>query len=528
MLTATAAEPAERVVEIELERNNVFVAEPDSRLPLLYRLANSLHVTTRPFVIRNELLIEEGEPFDSLRFAESLRLLRNRNLFQAVSGSTAVTDSGVVAHVRTQDYWTLRVQTGYSRGGGDQNALLGVYDSNILGTGNTVTLTQRWSTDRDQTRLAVVLPRLVGRRESLSFQFRQTSDGRVTDLGLGRSPDTPSESWSYGLGAYRVDGEWTHYEEDEEVAEFDFREEYGLLYVGRYTGEETQTGAGFGGLYFDFTPDSLRYLRQPLELIDEPGEEAYRMLFAMAGAKKRRFIKTRYLERIGVVEDFPLGWAAQVIFGRNIHGLGASDRRSHAELILQGSTRWSDHWWAAVDAWGSAEWEDGVAGRQRLRLDSRLMYRHTLKTLTALQLSGRFGRRLPSEERAYLGGRSGLRGYPTRALGGNQYLLLNLENRVWTPLRVLFFELGFSVFGDIAWLSDRRQSFSGARPRPAAGVGLLIGNRKAVSGILRVELARRLDGVSELDLIITMNTLLRLIPEVNIPAPVFDLYNHKL
>src|SRR5438034_331239 len=63
--------------------HNVFAAVGDAP-GFLARLANALHVPTRPWVIRRALLVNPGDPYDSARIAETERSLRGLFVFSRV------------------------------------------------------------------------------------------------------------------------------------------------------------------------------------------------------------------------------------------------------------------------------------------------------------------------------------------------------------------------------------------------------------------------------------------------------------
>src|SRR4029078_9771625 len=75
-----------------------------SRVPIVARIARSIHATTRPDVIRRFLLLREGERCNELRRAESERILRAPP-FLADASVVAVpnADGSVDLVVRTAD-----------------------------------------------------------------------------------------------------------------------------------------------------------------------------------------------------------------------------------------------------------------------------------------------------------------------------------------------------------------------------------------------------------------------------------------
>jgi hypothetical protein len=71
--------PNGRITYVLLDNNSIFdTSDPelDTRFVWAYRAANALHLRTRPWVIRRELLFRTGDCFDPFLLAESERLLR--------------------------------------------------------------------------------------------------------------------------------------------------------------------------------------------------------------------------------------------------------------------------------------------------------------------------------------------------------------------------------------------------------------------------------------------------------------------
>src|SRR5262245_39520945 len=89
---------------VEIERHEIF--DPDEARWWLPRLVNWLHIRTREGVVRREVLLAPGSPFDSALAAETVRNLRALGTFRRVQLDTASTDSGLVARVLTKDAWS--------------------------------------------------------------------------------------------------------------------------------------------------------------------------------------------------------------------------------------------------------------------------------------------------------------------------------------------------------------------------------------------------------------------------------------
>ena len=512
--------------KVQLHRYDVFTGEEGGVFQWVYKIMNALHTTTKPFVIHNEILIREGEPFDSLKMVESVRLLRQRGIFEEVKGWLEPADSGVVAHIQTRDYWTLDLQTGFGKEGGETDVVLGLLDSNFFGTGNLFSFTRRWSTDKSQSRWAFFAPRLLGRRENVAGEYRDNTDGIVKAVFAGHEYENPLAPWSYGFSGYRFRGRYPIYESAEEKVRIRLEEHVGGFHLGYYPGRNVQFGGGVGFYLYDFEPDTLQVFEELETPLERPDPRRLRMPFVTVGLQQRRFVQTMNLDQFGVVEDYPIGWNIQAQLGRTLSDLGGKGERSYTAFQTRVSAPLGGGFWGSATGSGGMFWKDGLAGERRARARTMLFRRHSPWALSALQVSGQIGEDAPVEERRYLGGSSGLRGYPVRSFEARDYLLVNFEHRIWTPLRIHIFRFGFSAFWDTGLAAGLGRPIDEFSWKHGAGAGLLIGNRKSASGILRVEVARRLDGGDAWDFTIAMSHLLQFAPRLTLAQPALDVFDH--
>ena len=87
--------PAGVVDRVEILSHSIYAPEAieRARFPWAYRLANTLHVSTRPDRIRAEIVVSEGDCLDLQALEESERLVREL-LFVARARVTTHTESG--------------------------------------------------------------------------------------------------------------------------------------------------------------------------------------------------------------------------------------------------------------------------------------------------------------------------------------------------------------------------------------------------------------------------------------------------
>jgi hypothetical protein len=186
-----AAQEVERAEAPIIERiivrtHNVFDST-EAAGNFLFRLANGLHYTTRPSVVRHELLFKQGERYDSARVAESARNLRARGLFREVVISTAPSDSGMVdVLVDTYDGWSTQLIMNASFTAGELSWALGARETNFLGTGASVGAVYRDVPDRTALQLNANVERIRGSRFGVGGYWDNLSDG---DFG----------AWSVGM-----------------------------------------------------------------------------------------------------------------------------------------------------------------------------------------------------------------------------------------------------------------------------------------------------------------------------------------
>jgi hemolysin activation/secretion protein len=73
-----------------------------------------------------------------------------------------------------------------------------------------------------------------------------------------------------------------------------------------------------------------------------------------------------------------------------------------------------------------------------------------------------------------LGSFTGLRGYNSYEFEGQRMLVVNLEHRMFSLLKVWFFKLGTSYFFDSGVLWNEGEGFGGQKFHSSAGVGIQI------------------------------------------------------
>jgi hypothetical protein len=82
------------------------------------KAVNNLHIKTRQGIIKNLLLIKKGDPYDSLRVNESIRLIRSQKYVNDVffhSSSVSGKNDSVDIFIRVSDVWSIAPGFGISK-----------------------------------------------------------------------------------------------------------------------------------------------------------------------------------------------------------------------------------------------------------------------------------------------------------------------------------------------------------------------------------------------------------------------------
>ena len=469
-----------------------------------YSVANWLHVATQRHVIERELLVSIGDTLDSTALAESERNLRAYPFINEAHVYAVPTRRGEAeVHVRTSDNFTLAPGIIWERGGGAQDLGVIVVENSFLGLGKRVAGEYIHGTYRSTWLGEYRDPQLFGTRWTLATAASHagTDDAFAIEA---KHPFRTFEARTAGGGKMTFfDGLTKRWRNEETIAELPTRWWHGEAWAAHAWGEPSLrakvTAAlaiddvrfpGIISLPGDWLPrDTLRLPRRAIEPTITLGGDGF-----------RGFHRRESLDDCGVVEDVEAGWDGGVVLGV---GLPSEPTRRVYGIVGFGG-RWTnvsgDHV-TAIDVRTRVRLRDDAGSGRRpwsnLTTDAFLHhYWQGLPSQTlALSVGWRGGWRVDPPYQLILGGDVGLRGYPAYRFEGTRRLLVNLEDRVFTPLRLFTLRLGGVVFADAGYVWPPGQPVRPGDLRADAGFGLRVYNTRASTArVSRLDLAFRLRG----------------------------------
>ncbi len=515
-----------RVSRVVVDNQSIFPDDQadDENLGWAFRLANKLHLRTRPQFIRRELLLSVGDCYDAFRVADSERILRAYDFIaQAEVFGLRLPDGSWEVRVRTQDEWSTRIEVAGELDEGLELRSVSIGEENLLGRGMRVGagLSQR-DAQRDMG-VSFFTPRLLNSRTDFRVELGTTRAGRFIEqelvhpflgevgrFGLRQRFSRNEDFFQYSVGP----DDQSRFllapfssEFIETAIAYRWGEPGDLLVGGLAVSRESldfadfDTGSEFidDGRSFDEgvpAPDSLLDIVRPQTRFQSGTRVS--LLFAH---RQIRFTQRIGLDALRGIEDLQLGTDISLTLGRTfgadarggvpddvytrvrLYAASAPDPFTlvfdaafEGRQIFAGPGIDNDGWrdtFAEVDL---------LAYWQPIRFD-----RHTL--MARASAAGAWAVDLPYQ--LTLGGATGVRGYNRQDLPGARRVKLTVEDRIylgWPSPQV--FDFGLTVFGDVGriWAGDVPFGVDSGWLGTVGG-GLRIGFPTESRGVVRLDVA---------------------------------------
>jgi hypothetical protein len=473
---------------ITIDARDIFDQEELTDNNFVGAMANKLHVRTREKIIRRELLIAPGIPYDTELIAETERNLRRLHTIGDVSIHETVRDDGTVdLVVETHDKWTFNSGFSYNQEGGVRKLGAMIMENNFRGRAQSVYLSYTYRNDRRDPHgwlLGFSEPRLFGSRWWTNISLHESEELSSRSVALLRPFFAESTKWS--CSGYLDSGRQTTkiYENGVISREPESRRQRQHLWAIRSFGKTRKLRLGLGWqARRRWSTETAPSTYDRLDLVN-----------LTVGLLSRRFIQERHLENFGRVEDLPVGYSIQTTAGYNL----SPDRAGRADYYLAGNltvtTKPTGNWYLGFnlgahgfrtdDRWAEVQVTGQVVQHWRLPGD---------QTLIARAL-GSHGSNWSPDRQMTLGASNGLRGFPTHRFDGQNLVVFNLEDRIFRNLDIWLLRIGGVVFWDCGTAWDDEPPIWDQRFHNAVGFGLRVENSKQ-SGpdVTRVEFAFNLD-----------------------------------
>lgn len=487
---------------ISIDNQNIFNLEDPEEDKWLYRLANGIHTTTRPKVIRSQLLFDTGSSFSEQQISESERLLRQNRYIREADIEVADYEDGVVdLNVRTRDVWTLKADIAFGRKGGVNTGGFGVEESNLMGTGAHIGAFFKRTVDRDISSINFANTHFRGSDYTLAGTYANNSDGYARQLSVFKPFISLNSRRAGGLTSYSGERVDSHYDLGKVHSKYSHQSAYHEVFRGWSKGlVNGWTRRLSAGLTFDehrFGP------AQPGDPDIGLVPEDRRFLYPFIGLEvvEDQFEKTKNVDQIHRTEDRFLGTRYGVQLGFSPSNKVSTEDTLHFRGEYRSGFKFDQSETLVTGVELSGRLEGSISTNTLVSAYAMYHRGQSKNRLFYASLTAAVGENLDLDNPVYLGGTNGLRGYPLRYQSGSSRALLTLEQRFftdWYPFRL--FRVGGAIFFDAGqtW-GDNPVGSENLGLLRNVGLGLRLANTRSSQGrILHIDIAYPLDGTPDI------------------------------
>lgn len=481
--SASPVDPALVIRRIQLQRRDIF--DPHER-SWFARMANRLHFVTRVPVVRREVLLDPGEPYDSALVAESERNLRALGIFRRVQIDSVRTDSGLVLRVLTKDGWSTQADWRFRSTGGEVAFTIGLVENNLLGTASTAAVRYRKDPDRSSVALSFRRRRLFFGAVGLAAQYENRSDGRLTALAIEQPFFAQTSQRAFRFEAEDRDQRVLRFRDGMDLARDTLTRRFSLV---RGSVAWASRAATSGYLRLGLAAQ----VRRDDTVRVGSSQPFPRTVTGSVGPylawNRARFLVTRGYAGFAREEDVDLGLTVRMglqiapkLFGYERDGL-APEVSGRIGARLPGG-------FAHLDAVLNGLYTSAGLDSGSVQLGGTIVLQPTHRHVAVLHMEGGWLKNPVPGEEFDLGLGSGPRAFGSHAFTGDRSIFATAEYR-YTVADNLAGLVGIGVAGFVdyggAWYSG-----SPRRTGWDAGVGLRVGaSRSSDTPALRFDLARR-------------------------------------
>jgi outer membrane protein assembly factor BamA len=442
------------VGEIRIVTHDIFDENDPKENKSLFRLANKLHVQTRPGVIERSLLFHSGEPLSVRLIEESERLLRaNRYIYDVKIHPIAYHDGVVDIAVETRDTWTLQPGFAFSRSGGSNSTGLSVKENNLMGTGISIGYGRVSDADRKGDEFYISQNQAFGGWTQVELKVADYSDGKLQSFRFGRPFYALDTRWAAGVSALHDERIESIYQEGGVIGQYrhkqDVAQVFGGLSKGLIDGWAQRYSVGLTYVDDNYAVDPLLI---PPSVV--PANQTLVSPFVRYELIEDNYKMVVNRNQIQRPEFFAMGFNSYLQLNRALPSLGSTrDLWMYSASVSDGVEvpRGNDLLGSAAF---SGQYGDGRSERLFLSGSLRYYVPQGRRALFYAAASGDTVKNPLLADLLLLGGDNGLRGYPLRYQSGEHRAVFTVEERFytdWYPFRL--FRVGAAVYYDIgrAW-----------------------------------------------------------------------------
>jgi hemolysin activation/secretion protein len=468
-----------------------------------------LHITTKDFIVRREMLLKEGDTYEQITIDETARNMRSRmpQVSVVIIVPVQSTEPGKVdLLVLTKDIWSLRLSFNVvGTSNGIEDFLLVPQETNFLGLQHTISTSFRYQPETLAFGIGYNVPRFgyswVGAGASAGIIFNRitsTPEGSSMGISVAKPLYSTRTEWAWDASAGYSVGVSRRYS-NAQVLLFDSRftpqrDNIPIEYKSRsFSGEASLTRSFGWAIKNNFTLSAnavtATYETFDLSKFDPRAAQSFRTNFLPTSEQRvypqlswhtfqNDYLRTLDITTLGLQEDYRLGHDISASVYPVLHDLGSSrdligvsGKIGYSAAIRDGfvgtavSAFSENQISTAGDAAENGKTTDAAVSVALGIASPRLPFgRFVFNT----SFTNRFQNYLNS--RTAIGGSDRLRGYPTGFFSGKDTEYFNVEYRT-RSVEFLKVQIGGVAFTDAG---DAENGLAKLRLKQSVGAGIRI------------------------------------------------------
>ena len=458
------------------------------------RSGNKLHIKSQRITMRNLILIRQNQPFDSLLYKESERLIRAQRFVQDVTftiiGTSKKNDS-VDIFIRELDKWTIIPRVAAS----PTKAKVNLIERNFLGLGhefgNELTWYHLTGDYAYQTRYYIPNIRNTFINATAFYSIDEFKS-YIKSLAIDRPFYSPLTK--YGGGVY--------FEQQYSADSILYNDSAFFQRTNKFNTQDYWAGKSWQiakGNTVDDRTTSLTLTQRILRIhfLENPFPESDTLIFDPTevfyltgiGIAKRKYFQDKYIFNYGITEDIPTGFVYSLTGGYQIK---SNRGRVYAGLRIA---------FGGYNDWGylSSNIEYGTFFRSfnseqgvfsisvNYFSDLFEIGKWKFRQFARPQLT--IGINRIANENITLIDESGIKGFSNSPITGTKKLALTLQTQSYAPWNVIGFRFGPYLISSFQVLGTEASGFHNSRLYSRFELGLLLKNDYLVFNFLRLSIA---------------------------------------
>ena len=459
------------------------------------KLGNRLHLKTKQNAVRNQILLKENQPLDSLLLQESERLLRTQRYIASVTTVVKFANKNkdsVDVYFRVFDSWSFIPTGSFS----SEKTTIEITERNFAGLGHTTdnVFVNRFSDNKKAYNLNYIIPNFKNTfiRTSINYQI-DLNDNYKTNLAVERTFFSPVTKWAGGVNI------------EQQFLKDSIADVVGnkVLHNFKFNIQDYWAGRSFRLENSKKVNDRLtnliisarflnkKYLERPSVQFDSVGYyDSEKLYLVGVGIAFRKFVQDKYIFNSGIVEDVPIG---------KIIGIttGILDKNQNKRLYLGARFSSGDYYRLGYLSFNieagtyfqnsnSVQSSFTLQGNYFTNLLSFGQWKVRQFIKPQLTIGGNRLNFLP--DFLSINGVNGISGFDS-TIRGTQKFVFTIQTQFFTPYRLFGFRLNPFIDFAIAGLGNAQKPILSNSFYKKIGIGLIINNDYLVFSAFQLSLS---------------------------------------